>query len=128
MMTQLGWESLAERRAKAKATMMYRAVHGLVCIQVWSYLTPVISATRENTVKFFIQYCRTTTQCSTPSSRIQPECGHIFLMFVGGHTHLPQRLKICIYITEIIFYANMYITKYVGKFLSLLSIIFISSL
>ena len=61
MMTQLGWESLAERRAKTKATMMYRAVYGFVCIPVWSYLTPVISATRGNTVKFFIQYCRTTT-------------------------------------------------------------------
>jgi hypothetical protein len=61
MMTQLGWESLAERCAKAKVTMMYRAVHGLVCIPVWSYLTPVISATRGNTVKLFIPYCRTTT-------------------------------------------------------------------
>jgi hypothetical protein len=61
MMTQLGWESLAERCAKAKVMMMYRAVHGLVCIPVWSYLTPVISATRGNTVKLFIPYCRTTT-------------------------------------------------------------------
>ena len=55
MMTQLGWESLA------KVTMMYRAIHDLVCIPVWSYLTPVISATRRNSAKFFIQYCRTTT-------------------------------------------------------------------
>ena len=54
MMTQLGWESLAERRAKAEATMMYRAVHGLVCIPGWSYLTPLISITRGNTVRFFI--------------------------------------------------------------------------
>ena len=57
MMTQLGRRSLAERCAKAKATTMHQTVHGLVCIPVWSYLTPVVSAT---TVKFFIQYCRTT--------------------------------------------------------------------
>ena len=62
MMPQLGWESQAERRAKAEATMMYRAVHGLVCIPGWSYLTPLISTTRGNTVRFFIQYCRTTTK------------------------------------------------------------------
>ena len=69
MMTQLGWESLAERRAMAKGTMMYRAVHGLVCIPVWSYLTLVISATRGNIVKVFIQYCRTTAiQYSFPDT------------------------------------------------------------
>ena len=61
MMKQLGWESLAEHRAKAKAAMIYRAVHGLVYIPVWSYLTRLISVTRGNTVKFFIQYCSRTT-------------------------------------------------------------------
>jgi len=49
MITQLGWESLPKCRTKPKVTMMYRAVHGLVYIPVWSYLTPVISATRGNT-------------------------------------------------------------------------------
>ena len=36
MMTQFGWESLAEGSSKAKLAMMYLALHGLVCILVWS--------------------------------------------------------------------------------------------
>ena len=61
MMKDLHWETLAERRAKAKVIMLYRIVHHLVAIPVEEYLTPAATNTRGHDHKFFIQYCRTNT-------------------------------------------------------------------
>ena len=46
-MAELGWTSLAERRARLKLTTLYKAKAGLVDIPT-SDLTPVASATRRN--------------------------------------------------------------------------------
>ena len=59
MMNSLGWESLAERRAKAKVVMLYRAIHGLVALPI--SLQQTVSTTTHTQASFFIPYCRTAT-------------------------------------------------------------------
>lgn len=60
MMNQLGWESLAERRKKAKAVMMFKICKNLIDIPV-SYFTPVHPHGRRSEQVFAIPYCRTDT-------------------------------------------------------------------
>ena len=61
MLNKLNWDSLAERRAKAKVTMIYRGLNGLVDIAILDYLKPATTNTRGHDKKFFIPFCRTTT-------------------------------------------------------------------
>ena len=46
MIQNLGWELLAERRAQARVTMLYKAINGLVAIPVYTHLQTVTSTTR----------------------------------------------------------------------------------
>lgn len=61
MMTSLGWESLASRRAKSRLYLLYKAAHGLVAIPVDNYLRTLASNTRGSDMKYFVPYCRTNT-------------------------------------------------------------------
>ena len=42
MLQSLGWATLERRRKEAKATMMYRIVHGLIAIPAEAYLQPAV--------------------------------------------------------------------------------------
>ena len=59
MMNSLGWESLAERRAKVKVVILYRAIHGLVALPI--SLQQTVSTTTRTQSTIFIPYCRTAT-------------------------------------------------------------------
>ena len=61
MMHTLQWESLAERRAKAKVTMLYRIANNLVALPLNQYLKPSATNTRGHDYRLFIPYCRTNT-------------------------------------------------------------------
>ena len=58
MISQLNWPTLQERRAQAKATMMYRIVYQLIDIPS-TLLVPTISP-RGNNITFLVPYARTT--------------------------------------------------------------------
>ena len=58
MLDTLQWSSLEERRARCKAVMMYRIVHGLVAVPP-SELQPTMSAARGHTHRFMVPYART---------------------------------------------------------------------
>ena len=60
MMSQLGWESLAERRKKAKTIMMFKICKNLIDIPV-TYFTPANPHGRRSEQVFTIPYCRTDT-------------------------------------------------------------------
>ena len=57
MIADLGWESLAERRAKAKVAMTYEIMNGLVDIPKTKFTESNCTNTR-NQGKFLIPYCR----------------------------------------------------------------------
>ena len=59
MMHTLQWEPLAERRAKAKVTMLYRIANNLVALPLNQYLKPSATNTRGHDYRLFIPYCRT---------------------------------------------------------------------
>ena len=59
MLQSLGWDTLAERRAKSRATMMYRMRHDLVDIPIDDHLTRLSTRTRGNSDKFRVPYART---------------------------------------------------------------------
>ena len=59
MLNQLQWTSLQERRAQARAIMMYRVVHRLVDIPITT-LTPA-SSLRGHQMKFQVPHTRTST-------------------------------------------------------------------
>ena len=59
MLTALGWETLAERRAKARVTMMYRMENNLVAIQATDYLQRPQSTGRCHSAMYMRPYCRT---------------------------------------------------------------------
>ena len=61
MMHTLQWEPLAERRAKAKVTMLYRIANNLVALPLNQYLKPSATNTRGHDYWLFIPYCRTNT-------------------------------------------------------------------
>lgn len=58
MLEILQWTSLEERRARNKAIMMYRIVHGLVAIPT-TELHPMMTSARGHTNRFLIPYART---------------------------------------------------------------------
>ena len=57
MLNKLQWTTLQERRAQAKAVMMYRVVHQLIDIP--SYLLVPIIPPRGNNITFLAPYART---------------------------------------------------------------------
>jgi hypothetical protein len=60
MLQQLQWRSLQERRAQAKATMMFRILNNLVALRTPQIMTSMTS-TRGNTHKLHIPHSRTLT-------------------------------------------------------------------
>ena len=58
MMKQLGWPSLAERRARNKATMLYRIVNHQVAIDPSSLTSTATENTRGHTHKLMVPYAR----------------------------------------------------------------------
>ncbi|XP_072022868.1 uncharacterized protein [Amphiura filiformis] len=58
MLNDLGWESLQQRRAISKATMMYRIVNHLIDIPD-SQLIPSNTTTRGNSQRFHVPFSRT---------------------------------------------------------------------
>lgn len=61
MMADLNWETLAERRAKAQVTLLYKITYELVDIPCRVYLTPQQTTSRGHDLRFFLPYCRTVT-------------------------------------------------------------------
>ena len=59
MLKTLGWEPLAERRAKARITMMYRIVHGLVDILASDHIILAPASRRTGNAQFRVPYART---------------------------------------------------------------------
>ena len=55
----LGWEPLAERRAKARITMMYRIVHGLVDILTLEHIIQAPTSRRNGNAQFRVPYAPT---------------------------------------------------------------------
>ena len=60
MMTELHWQTLQERRAQAKAIMMFRIVNSLVDIPP-THLIPAAVTIRGHSQKFLVPYARTST-------------------------------------------------------------------
>ena len=58
MLHQLSWETLEQRRKKARVVMMYRVIHGLVMIPD-NQLVPTSVDTRGNSKKFHQLAART---------------------------------------------------------------------
>ena len=59
MLRTLDWDTLAERRGKSRATMMFRMRRGLVDIPIEDHLTHLNTRTRGNGDKFRVPYTRT---------------------------------------------------------------------
>ena len=59
MLKILGWEPLAERRAKARITMMHRIVHGLVDIMASDHILLAPASRRTGNAQFRVPYART---------------------------------------------------------------------
>ena len=57
MIADLGWESLVERRVKAKVAMTYKIMNGLVDIPKTKFTESACTNTR-NQAQFLIPYCR----------------------------------------------------------------------
>ena len=55
----LGWEPLAERRAKARITMMYRIVNGLVDILASDHIIQASASRRNGNAQFSVPYAQT---------------------------------------------------------------------
>ena len=55
----LGWEPPAELRAKARITMMYRIVHGLVDILASDHIIQAPASRRNGNAQFRVPYART---------------------------------------------------------------------
>ncbi len=67
MLTNLGWESLEQRRAKARAISMYKITNNLVDVPTASVLIPADTRTRGNSGYRTI-YCRSDSS-NSPLSR-----------------------------------------------------------
>jgi hypothetical protein len=59
MLRLLAWPSLAERRARSKAAMMYRIVNNQVAIDPSILLTPASNQNRGHSNRFILPYART---------------------------------------------------------------------
>ena len=55
----IGWEPLVERRAKARITMMYRIVHGLVDILASDHIIQVPASRMNGNAQFRVPYAQT---------------------------------------------------------------------
>ena len=93
MISNLGWETLQERRTEAKMVMMYRITYGLIDISATSLLLPATLSTRGNSMRYLQPFCRTDAyRCSFFPSGIRlwnqlPECvvtAPTFETFKGG--------------------------------------------
>ena len=60
MMEQLQWESLQQRRMRAKVVMTYRILHSLVAIPSSPYCHHLGAATRGHSYRYRVPYSRTT--------------------------------------------------------------------
>ena len=60
MLQTLNWVPLAERRARAKVTMLHKASNNIVDIKLTNYLHVIESGTRQNN-DYYISYARTKT-------------------------------------------------------------------
>ena len=58
MINELGWETLEQRRMKARVTMCYRIIHQLVAIPAVQFI-PTIVSTRGSRIKFIQIQART---------------------------------------------------------------------
>ena len=61
MISNLGWETLQQRRPQAKLVMMYRITYGLIDISATRLLHPATLSTRGNSMRYLPPYCRTDT-------------------------------------------------------------------
>ena len=60
MLDQLKWETLATRRARARLTLFYKAINGLIAIDTEGYLIPASTRTRSShEQKYMYLYSRT---------------------------------------------------------------------
>ena len=59
MISDLGWESLQQRRSDTRLVMMYRITHCLIDITASTYLHPSTLSTRGHTLRYTIPFCRT---------------------------------------------------------------------
>jgi hypothetical protein len=76
MLNQLQWTTLQERRAQAKACMMYRVVNQLIDIP-FLILVPTISP-RDYNITFLVPYARTLIYKKNPSSRMAFVSGTLY--------------------------------------------------
>ena len=58
MLQDLQWPLLVERRAQARATMMFRIIHGLVDVPT-TYLIPTVGVVRGHDQRFLVPFART---------------------------------------------------------------------
>ena len=58
IITDLGWETLLQRRTQAKLVMMYRITHSIIDIQAPQLLHPAARNTRGHSMRFVVPYCR----------------------------------------------------------------------
>lgn len=56
MLKDIGWDTLAERRAKAEAAMIYRIKKDLVDVPIARYLTPLAARSRHSENKLWVLY------------------------------------------------------------------------
>ncbi len=59
MIADLGWQPLEQRRSDARLSMMFRITRGLIDICADPYLRPVTTATRGQSSRFLLPFCRT---------------------------------------------------------------------
>ena len=86
MLADLGWEPLAERRAKAKAAMMFRIRHDLVDIKLDDHFTAVTTRTRGNSDKFRVPYARTLSK----KNSFFPDATRLWNSLPGETTSAPS--------------------------------------
>ena len=61
MLTQLGWSTLQERRARMRILLLYKATHHLVAVNSDLYLVPITAPTRQD-------HCLTFQRISTKTN------------------------------------------------------------
>ena len=59
MISDLGWETLQQRRSDTRLVMMYCITHCLVDITASTYLHPSTLSTKGHTLRYTIPFCRT---------------------------------------------------------------------
>ena len=86
MISNMGWETLQQRRTQAKLVMVYRITYGLIDISATTLLHQATLSTRGNSMRYLPPYCRTDiyrcsffrpgyafgTSCRIISSQRQP--------------------------------------------------------